>query len=154
LRPPILYPLFAPVGTLKGLGPKLGRLAEKLAGPHVVDLLWHLPTGLIDRRFAPRIADAPDGRVCTLTVRIDQHVAPANTRQPYRILASDGSGTIEIAYFRGRADWLGKLFPIGAELVVSGRVEWFNGRPQIVHPDHVSPVEAATASRPPNRSTP
>jgi ATP-dependent DNA helicase RecG len=143
LRPSILYPLFAPVGTLKGLGPKLGKLAEKLAGPHVADLLWHLPCGLIDRRLAPRIAQAPDGKVCTLTVRVDHHLPPANTRQPYRICVSDETGTMELAYFRGRAEWLGKLFPIGAEVVVSGRVEWFNGRPQMPHPDHVAPAGAA-----------
>ncbi|HSK38179.1 MAG TPA: ATP-dependent DNA helicase RecG [Arenibaculum sp.] len=143
MRPQILYPLFSPVASLKGLGPKLGRLVEKLAGPHVADLLWHLPCGLIDRRFAPRIAEAPDGRICTITVRVDQHIAPANARQPYRVCVSDDTGTLELAYFRGRGEWLGKLYPIGARVVVSGRVEWFNGRPQMPHPDHVSPADAA-----------
>src|SRR3546814_186851 len=61
MRPSILFPRFAAVTTLPGVGPRLGKLFERLAGPHVVDLCWHLPTGLIDRRFAPKVADAPDG---------------------------------------------------------------------------------------------
>ena len=56
MRPEVLNPLFRPVGVLKGVGPRFAKLIEKLAGPLVVDLLWHLPTGLIDRSFTPKIA--------------------------------------------------------------------------------------------------
>ena len=63
MRPEILFPLFAPVTALKGVGPRLGKLFEKLGTPQVVDLLWHLPTGLIDRRFQPKIMQAPDGAI-------------------------------------------------------------------------------------------
>ena len=56
VRPALLDRLFAPVTALPGIGPQLGRLVERLAGPLVVDLLWHLPTGIIDRRAAPTIA--------------------------------------------------------------------------------------------------
>ena len=60
-RPEILFSLFAPVTALAGVGTRIGRLIEKLAGPHVVDLLWHLPSGLVDRRFTPQIVAAPAG---------------------------------------------------------------------------------------------
>jgi ATP-dependent DNA helicase RecG len=144
LRPPILYPLFAPVGSVKGLGPKLAKLVEKLAGPHVLDLLWHRPSGLVDRRLAPKVAEAPDGKVATLTVRVERHAQPATARQPYRIFAADDTGTVEITYFRGQPAWLSKLFPPGAWVVVSGRVEWFAGRLQMPHPDLVAPLEDAS----------
>ncbi|WP_207478867.1 ATP-dependent DNA helicase RecG [Arenibaculum pallidiluteum] len=143
MRPAILYPLFAPVGSIRGLGPKLAKLVEKLAGPHVLDLLWHLPSSIVDRRLAPKVAEAPDGAVCTLTVRVDRHMAPATNRQPYRVCASDETGTVELTYFRGQPGWLSALFPIGAWVVVSGRVEWFNGRAQMAHPDQVAPLEEA-----------
>ena len=63
MRPAILNPLFAEITTLPGMGPKIAALAARAAGPQVVDLLWHLPTGLVDRRFAPAIADAPEGAI-------------------------------------------------------------------------------------------
>ena len=61
MRPDILFPLFAPVTSLDGIGPRIGSAIERLAGPHVVDLLWHLPNGLIDRRYAPKIGEAEPG---------------------------------------------------------------------------------------------
>jgi ATP-dependent DNA helicase RecG len=142
LRPDILFPLFAPVTTLKGLGPKLGKLTEKLVGPHVVDLLWHLPTGIIDRRFAPHVAEAPDGFIATLTVRVEYHSAPANPRHPYKVRCSDETGQIDLTFFHARGDWLLKQLPVGDTVVVSGKVEWFNGMPQMAHPDHIVSVDA------------
>jgi ATP-dependent DNA helicase RecG len=142
LRPDILFPLFAPVTTLKGLGPKLGKLTEKLVGPHVADLLWHLPTGIIDRRFAPHVAEAPDGFIATLTVRVEYHSAPANPRHPYKVRCSDETGQIDLIFFHARGDWLVKQLPVGDTVVISGKVEWFNGMPQMAHPDHIVPADA------------
>ncbi len=142
MRPAILFPLFKPVTALPGLGPRLGKLVEKLAGGHVVDLLWHLPCGVIDRRFSPKIAQAPNGRIATLTVRIDSHVAPVNPRHPYRIRCTDDTGVLELVYFHVKGDWLAKQIPVGSTMVVSGKVEWFNDTPQISHPDAVVPLEA------------
>lgn len=52
MRPEILFPLFAEIDSLPGIGPRLKPLLARLiGGEHVVDLLWHLPSGLIDRRF-------------------------------------------------------------------------------------------------------
>ncbi|MGF7209277.1 ATP-dependent DNA helicase RecG [Skermanella aerolata] len=142
MRPDILFPLFAPVTTLKGLGPKLGKLTEKLVGPHVADLLWHLPTGIIDRRFAPHVAEAPDGFIATLTVRVEYHSAPANPRHPYKVRCSDETGQIDLIFFHARGDWLVKQLPVGDTVVISGKVEWFNGMPQMAHPDHIVPADA------------
>ena len=76
MRPESLNPLFAPVSALDGVGPRLARALARLSGERVVDLLWHLPTGLVDRRFAPKIRDAPPGTVATLTVRVVAHRPP------------------------------------------------------------------------------
>ncbi len=142
MRPAVLFPLFKPLSSLPGLGPKLAKLAEKLAGPHAVDLLWHLPGGIIDRRFAPKIADAPNGRVCTLTVRVDSHVAPINPRHPYKVRCTDETGVLELIYFHARGAWLEKQVPVGKTIVVSGKVEWFNTTLQMPHPDAVTTLEA------------
>ena len=83
MRPEILYPLFAPLHTLPGAGPRIAQMLERLVGPRVGDLLWHLPSGVIDRRYAPKIAGARAGVVATLTVRVDAHLPPARSRQPY-----------------------------------------------------------------------
>ncbi len=86
MRPQSLTPLFAHVTSLPGIGPRLGKLVEKLAGPLVVDLLWHLPFAVIDRRNAPKVSGARAGDVATLTVTVDEHLVPRGPRQPYRVL--------------------------------------------------------------------
>src|SRR5436190_24235465 len=120
MRPAVLFPLFADVTALPGIGPRLGKLIAKLAGPKVVDLLWHRPFGLIDRRFQPSVAEAPEGRICTLKVRIEEHVPPPNPRRPYRVLARDTSGTVELVFFHANGPWLAKALPLGEIRLVSG----------------------------------
>jgi len=141
MRPEALYPLFVPVGELSGLGPRLAPLVEKLVGPMAVDLLWHLPYALIDRRFMPLVAAAPDGRIATLKVRVDQHQAPESSRRPYRVVCSDESGFITLVFFHAKADWLEKSLPLGSERIISGTVEHFNGGMQMTHPDHIVPLD-------------
>jgi ATP-dependent DNA helicase RecG len=145
LRPEILFPLFAPVTSLPGVGPRFGKLFERLTGPAVVDLLWHLPNAVVDRRFAPKVADAPAGAIATITVTVDAHQRPANPRQPYRVRCRDETGFLHLVYFHVKGDYLEKLLPVGAKRVVSGRVEHFNNQIQITHPDYV--VDVAEADR-------
>ncbi len=140
MRPDILFPLFAPVTALDGVGPRIGAAIERLAGPHVVDLLWHLPSGLIDRRYTPSIGDAEPGRIATITVEVDQHQPSPNRRLPYKVRCRDDTGFIHLVYFHGRADYLTNVLPVGEKRVVSGLVEEFRGEKQITHPDHIGEV--------------
>ncbi len=144
MRPEILFPLFKPVTALKGVGPRLGKLIEKLAGGRLVDLCWHLPTGLIDRRFRPTVAAAPDGAVVTLTVTVDEHHPANNRRLPYKVLCSDPTGTVSLVFFNAKEDYLHQILPLGAVRVVSGRVGHYGQEIQMPHPDHmVAPEKEA-----------
>ncbi len=137
MRPEILYQLFAPLRSLPGAGPRIAQLLERLVGPQVVHLLWHLPSGLIDRRYAPNIADARAGVVATLTVRVDTHQPPSRSRQPYRVRCSDDSGDLVLVFFHARSEYLEKILPVGAVRVVSGIVERYGEELQMTHPDHI-----------------
>lgn len=145
MRPAILNPLFAPVTGLDGVGPKVAGLLARLLDsredvtPRVIDLLFHLPTGVIDRTRRPGIARAPEGAVVTVTGRVDRHLPPPRyqPRVPYRVMVHDDSGELALVYFHANRPFLEKRLAVGAKVHVSGTVEWFNGRPQMVHPDYV-----------------
>jgi ATP-dependent DNA helicase RecG len=139
LRPAILNPLFVKTTALKGIGPRLGKLVEKLVGEKVVDLLWHLPSGLIDRRFSPKVGDAPPNDVVTLVVEVLAHSPPppGNRRVPYRVTCGDDTGRIVLVFFHAKGDYLEDALPIGEKRVISGKVELFDGRRQMTHPDHI-----------------
>jgi ATP-dependent DNA helicase RecG len=124
------------VTTLSGVGPQLGRLIERAAGPLLVDLLWHLPSGFVDRRAAPAVSELEDSSIVTLRLKVERH-EPGMGRRPYRVICYDGTGFIALVYFNVKSDYLQRLLPVGAERIVSGKVEFYAGIPQIAHPDHV-----------------
>ncbi|MBO6781825.1 MAG: ATP-dependent DNA helicase RecG [Alphaproteobacteria bacterium] len=149
-RPEVLFPIFAPVTALKGVGPRIGKHIERLAGEQIVDLLWHLPTGIVDRRYSPALQDLEPGRVATLELKIGRHHPPPvnNRRIPYRIDCSDATGEITLVYFHGRKDYLTGALPEGETRLVSGTAELYDGRLQMTHPDMVArPDERETVMR-------
>ncbi|MGY5811579.1 ATP-dependent DNA helicase RecG [Rhizobium sp. LEGMi198b] len=145
MRPAVLDPLFASVSSLPGVGPKLAELLVKLLDREsiddcrVIDLLFHAPHSIIDRREQPGIARAPQGTIVTITGRVDRHQPPPNPRSnvPYRVFLHDETGELGLVFFRGKAQWLEKQLPIDEVVTVSGKVDWFNGRPSMVHPDYI-----------------
>jgi len=145
MRPAILDPLFASISSLPGVGPKVSELLVKLLDREtiddcrVIDLLFHAPHSIIDRREQPGIARAPQGAIVTITGRVDRHQPPPNARSnvPYRVFLHDQTGELALVFFRGKAQWLEKQLPIDETVTVSGKVDWFNGRPSMVHPDYI-----------------
>ena len=142
MRPPVLNPLFAALTSLSGVGPKLEKLYARLLdreAPRVVDLLFHLPSGAIDRRARPKLNEVQPGQVVTVAVTVEEHrpAPPHRSRAPYRIITSDDTGTLTLTYFSARHDYLEKLLPVGEIRYVSGTAEFYDGMLQMVHPDRV-----------------
>ncbi len=145
-RPFELDPLFRALTVLPGVGPRNAKLIEKLVGgPKVLDLLWHLPIDFVDRRFTPKIKDAPNGKVATLTVTVGKHIPNARKGQPYKVWCTDETGTINLVFFHAHKDWLEKQLPLNEKIIVSGRVEYYQGNPQMTHPDAIGKLSERTA---------
>jgi len=143
MRPALLNPLFTPVTSLSGVGPKQDKLLRYLLGrdetPRLVDLLLHLPASVIDRRTRPKIRDAVPGTVVTLEVTVDRHrpTPGRNPRAPHLVYASDDTGDVVLTYFRAQPGYVEKLLPVGAKRYVSGTAQMYDGTLQITHPDRV-----------------
>ncbi len=143
MRPQILFPLFTDIASLKGVGSRYEKLLQKLCGDKAADMLWHLPYSLVDRTYQPKIAQATEGRVATIKVRIIEHSAPKTKKQPYRVLAEDDSGEITLNFFKVYGDSIARNLPVGEERVISGKIESFNGMKQMTHPDYIVRPEEA-----------
>jgi len=143
MRPSLLNPLFAAVTTLTGVGPHLEKLYRRLFGreqpARVIDLLFHLPTGAIDRRARPKLRDVVPDTVVTVAVTVDRHRPPPphRPRAPYQVYTSDETGDLTLTYFNARKDYLQKLLPVGERRYVSGTVALYDHMRQMVHPDRV-----------------
>jgi ATP-dependent DNA helicase RecG len=142
MRPSPLDPLFAALTGLPGIGPKLAKLFARLLDretPRVIDLLFHLPSGTIDRRARPKLRDVVPDTVVTVAVIVGKHRAPPpnRPRAPYQIYASDDTADITLTYFKGNRDYLEKLLPEGELRYVSGTATYYDGMLQMTHPDRV-----------------
>ena len=146
MRPTELDPLFAPVASTPGIGPKLADLIARVVGrdgaeeTRLVDLLLLAPHSVIDRSRQPGIALAPEGTIVTLKLTVDRHQPSPRGKPnvPYRVFAFDETGEIALTFFRAKAVWLEKALPVGETVLVSGKVDWFNGRASMIHPDHMA----------------
>ncbi|VAW13063.1 ATP-dependent DNA helicase RecG [hydrothermal vent metagenome] len=149
MRPAELTPLFATIEVLPRIGPRSAKTYQKLLGPapddghpRVIDLLWHLPHRLIDRRARPKLAQLVPGTLVTLELTIGEHDVPRpGSRRPYRVHGFDDTGDITLVFFHAHGNYLLKQMPPGETRFVSGKVEEFDGVLQIVHPDYVLTAE-------------
>ena len=141
MRPSILYPLFAPVDTLTGVGLRYAKLLANLCGNRVADILWHLPSGFIDRRCLIPLSQAVNGQLWTGKIRVVEHSVPKTHKQPYRIVVEDETEQLTLIFFKTFGDNLTKQFPVGTQRIISGKIEIFNGALQMAHPEYI--VDAA-----------
>jgi len=146
IRPSDLDELFKPATKLAGIGPRLAKILVKLfpalrpeLEPRVLDLLLHIPSGMVDRREQPGIAKAQPGQIVTLKVMIDEHRPPprGNKRVPYKIAVHDDTGDLTLVFFHSHGDYLAKQMPLGTIRYISGKIEDFGGMAQMTHPDHI-----------------
>jgi ATP-dependent DNA helicase RecG len=147
MRPSLLDPLFAPASALPGIGPKNAKLFDRLLGraqgARVLDVLFHLPHATLDRRARPKIRDAVPGTLVTLEARVTEHHEPPNARSraPFKVLVEDDTGDVELVFFLTNHAWVRSRLPIGATRWISGKLELWDGRRQMVHPDRVMDAE-------------
>ncbi|WP_406720634.1 ATP-dependent DNA helicase RecG [Thioclava litoralis] len=136
-RPESLFPLFGKLESLPGIGPKLAQTLTQAGLEKPRDLLLTLPYSLVDRRPVPTVAGVPHGQVVTTEVTVLRHVKAARAGAPSRVIVEDAQAEITLVFFRGNDQWFQKQLPLGERRIVSGKVEIYEGRAQIVHPDFI-----------------
>ncbi len=140
MRPESLNVLFKEVTSLAGVGDKTASFIKKLCGPHLIDMLFHLPVGVNHRPFIEKASQIKFGQYGTVQVQIQEHLAPPRKRGPYRIFGEivNFSQEIELIFFNYHADYLTKQLAVGKVYFISGKIERDNGRLKILHPDYIT----------------
>lgn len=156
MRHEILNYIFSAITRIKGVG---GSTSESLCRllpasmtisgakiPIIRDLLFHLPIGLLDRRFTCPLSSAPDAVIATFVVRVEIHQPPPASarrysKKPYKVICSNQTGTIALVFFNAREDYLKQTLPVGQMRVISGRTEKFDYQLQMTHPDIITTVD-------------
>ena len=142
-RPEILFPLFAGLETLDGIGPKTAQNMAGLGVEKPRDLLFTLPHSGINREVRTSIREVEAPITITVEVEIGEHQPAARKGGPYRVFVRDTQTSFQLIFFHARGDYLKKMLPTGQTRLVSGRIEIFDGVGQMVHPDHILRADEA-----------
>ncbi|ESW62212.1 MAG: ATP-dependent DNA helicase RecG [Rhodobacter sp. CACIA14H1] len=142
-RPPELFPLFAELETLEGVGEKTAKAMAGLGVERPKDLLFLLPHSGVDRARKASVRDVVPPCTVTVEVEVGAHFPPRVKGKPYRVMVRDAALEFPLVFFHARGDFLQRLLPTGQRRLVSGKVELFDGVAQMVHPDHVLRPEEA-----------
>lgn len=136
-RPESLFPLFAKLETLAGVGPKTAKALSGLSVERPRDLLFVLPHALIDRRRTPSVVGAVAGDIVTVEVTVLRHLMPSRKGLPHRVFVQDSQTEFQLVFFRGSSEWIEKQLPVGETRLVSGKIEFYDSQIQMPHPDHI-----------------
>ena len=136
-RPESLFPLFAELSTLAGVGEKSAKAFAGLKITKPRDLIFTMPHAVVDRRVVHSVQGLPAPQTLSVRVRVVKHMPARGRGKPYRIIVEDAQTTIELIFFHSRGDYLERILPMGEERLISGKLEVFDHRAQMVHPEYI-----------------
>ena len=142
-RPEILFPLFAALDSLVGIGPRGSKALGQIGVETPRDLIFTLPHSLVDRRRRDSVVGAAVPGIVTVAAEVISHHPAARRGGPYRVRMQDSQTTFTLVFFRGRSEYLTSVLPLGEARLISGKLELFDGALQITHPDHILTLDDA-----------
>ena len=136
-----LQKLFESITNFKGIGPKTSKLFQKLCGERAIDLLLTIPKAYKKREHINELREIHIKKEIAIIGNIVKHHHQFNPKMPYRVLCECNKVEFELVFFRGYKKYLTKVLPIGETKVISGKLEKFSNKYQIIHPESISPIE-------------
>ena len=140
MRPAHLDLLLSPINKLKGVGPKLENIINKLGINLNVHFLWHFPYRIIEKKYYENIHDAPINQLVTIKIEVIKHYPSKFRRQPYRVSCLANEIPIDIVYFNARHPVIRSVLPLKSFKMISGKLEFFKNKFQITHPASVENI--------------
>jgi ATP-dependent DNA helicase RecG len=129
--------LDSPIEYLKGVGPLRADLLKKELNIFTFgDLLEHYPYRHIDRTKVSTIKELTPSTEYAQLAGVVLSFEIIGQKAGRRLVAQfkDKSGIMELTWFQG-ISWVQKMLNAGQSYLIYGRVSFFNGQPQIVHPE-------------------
>jgi len=126
-----------PIEYLKGVGPQKADLLKKELGIFTFgDLLDHFPYRHVDKTKVSLIDDINSASEYIQVAGILSVVELVGQKGKKRLVGqlSDKSAHLELVWFEG-VSWIQKSLKTGESYLVYGKVSFYQGHPQIVHPE-------------------
>jgi len=126
-----------PIEYLKGVGPLKGDLLKKELGIFTFkDLLEHFPFRHVDKTQVNLINEMrPESDYIQVAGKIISfEVIGQKFSKRAVAIVKDKTGELELVWFQG-VSWIQKMVEVGMPYLVYGKVSFFQGKPQLSHPE-------------------
>ncbi|MDC1130553.1 ATP-dependent DNA helicase RecG [Pelagibacteraceae bacterium] len=133
--------IFNEVNKLKGVGQQLAKYLKKKKIEQVKDIILNLPYSETDRSKLYKLDELEVGKIQTIKVIVKKLNFPRIRNLPGKIICEDETGKIEIIYFNSREGYLRKLYPLNEWVIISGKINYFNKKYQMMNPDYVTTLD-------------
>jgi len=130
--------LLSDLTALKGVGIKTTNLLKKKNINSLFDLLWKLPRSFTDRSLSSKIKDLKIGENQTVTVTPQKYQFPRLRNLPNRVICSDDTGKLDCVFFNSYEGYVKKILPLGKEITISGKINYFKNKYQLTNPKYIS----------------
>ncbi len=130
--------LLSDLSSLKGVGVKTTNLLKKKKINTIFDLLWKLPKFYTDRSLSSKIKDLKINEVQTITIIPQKYLFPRIRNLPNRVVCKDETGEIDCVFFNSYEGYVKKILPIGKEVTISGKIQFFRNKYQLTNPKYIS----------------
>ncbi len=130
--------LLSNINSINGIGAKTASLFKKKNINTIFDLLWNLPRDFVDRGSIYSINQLEIGKVQTLKVLVKKYNFPRIRNLPNRVTCEDPTGKIDCVFFNSYEGYIRKILPLNQEVTISGKINFYNKKYQIVNPNHIS----------------
>lgn len=128
--------LMLPVGSVRGIGQKNARLLNKKSISTVEDLLFFVPRRYEDRRFIKDIYSAKPGFRETVMGEVrEAETKYYGRKRIFEVTVGDTKGSLKAKWFKGRHEYLKKIFKKGRRVIMTGDLRSFYSSKEMIHPD-------------------
>ena len=133
--------LLSNINNLNGIGLKTANLLKKKNINTIFDILWNLPRDFVDMSDTFKVNELEIGKIQTIKVLIKKYNFPRIRNLPNRVICEDNTGKIDCIFFNSYEGYIRKILPLNHEVTISGKINFYGNRYQIVNPTHISSNE-------------
>ena len=129
--------LFQEVSSLKGVGSKIKKYLEKKKIEKIKDFLWDLPYSIVDRSKISKLDKLEIGKIMTIKVVVSKYNFPRIRNLPNKVVCQENEKKIHIVFFNSPEGYIRKILPIGNEVIISGKINFYKKNYQITNPTYI-----------------
>tara|TARA_B100000579_G_scaffold363953_1_gene322704 strand:- start:314 stop:2356 length:2043 start_codon:yes stop_codon:yes gene_type:complete len=129
------------IKNIKGIGKKTAQLFLKKKIINIFDLLWHMPTSKIQTSKIVDFEELQIGKIQSIRLIPTKYNFPRFRNLPNRVNCLLSEKKIDCIFFNSYEGYIKKILPINHEVIIFGKIGYYNGKYQITNPKLVSETE-------------